>query len=262
MAFRATIYVPTSIPASGSSRSRGQPHDAHLANARVRKRTKRNSLSPDGISILFARCIMTAEIPLTRGMVALVDERDVEDLSRFQWRVHACSRRPYASTGQHPSLLLMHRYLLGARKGQHVDHANGNTLDNRRGNLRLCDNTQNQGNRRVIGAKSGFKGVSETYNGRWQAQIRARGKVHYLGVFESVQKAAEAYDLAARFLFQEFAATNEELLSPQFVLGPRLPETERQLVQRSHPVIVKLPVYPIFATSSVAGRLGRILSGS
>ncbi len=110
----------------------------------------------------------------------------------------------------------LHRELLKARKGRYVDHINGYKLDNRRSNLRLCSKAQNCHNRkRPITNTSGYTGVSLNNNGRWRADVRADGKLNYLGVFDSALEAAIARDQAAIRLHKDFARLN----FPELVLA-------------------------------------------
>lgn len=105
----------------------------------------------------------------------------------------------------------MHRVITSAPPGMEVDHINGNGLDNRRGNLRVCTKSGNQRNQRVQSrAKTSvFKGVSRwKKNNRWAAFIKLGGRPTYLGSFKSEVDAALAYDAAARKHFGAFARTN------------------------------------------------------
>lgn len=92
-----------------------------------------------------------------------------------------------------------------------VDHANGDRLDNRYCNLRICTRTQNQQNRgqprlRKCVPSSRYKGVRRS--GKWAAQIGENQKKRHLGLFETEQEAASAYDRAARQIFGPFARLN------------------------------------------------------
>jgi hypothetical protein len=103
----------------------------------------------------------------------------------------------------------MHRVITGAAPGQHVDHADGDGLNNRRLNLRPCTPTQNQASgRHRIGA-SGLRGVRwSERKGRWVACISVRGESKFLGQRRSAEEAARLYDAAARELHGEFARPN------------------------------------------------------
>jgi hypothetical protein len=98
-------------------------------------------------------------------------------------------------------------YVNGSWPINHVDHINGNSLDNRIVNLREATNAENMMN---CGAKknntSGFKGVSwHKVTGRWQAIIRADGKLKHLGIFATPEEAFVAYSDAAKRYHGQFS---------------------------------------------------------
>lgn len=89
----------------------------------------------------------------------------------------------------------------------HIDHINGNSLDNRIANLRLATNSQNHMNQRVRrDSKLGLKGVHRVGN-RFQARIQKDGKRLNLGLFGTPEEAHAAYCKAAHEMFGEFART-------------------------------------------------------
>lgn len=92
-----------------------------------------------------------------------------------------------------------------------VDHADRNTLNNCRTNLRICTRSQNQANRffKKETSASKYKGVTKG-NGenKWRAKIMCRGKRVNIGTFHSEKQAALAYNEAAKALFGEFACLN------------------------------------------------------
>ena len=102
----------------------------------------------------------------------------------------------------------LHRYVSNAPKGLQVDHINGNRLDNRSANLRICTSGQNNRN---IGPKKGkYKGVHWTKNRkRWVAQITKNYKTESLGCFDTAEAAALAYNEAAKRLHGEYAYLNK-----------------------------------------------------
>lgn len=140
-----------------------------------------------------------------RPHFAMASAKDAERISAHRWRANSCG---YAMTVIDGKRVSMHRFLLEAPPGHEVDHRNGNRLDNRRENLRVCSRSENQCNRgKTRGNTSGFKGVGKKGN-RWRASIKARKRRHGLGYFATPEDAARAYDQAAIQLHGEFARLN------------------------------------------------------
>jgi len=101
--------------------------------------------------------------------------------------------------------VLASRLLMNPQNGMVVDHINGDTLDNRRSNLRVCTQAQNLRNRKMSKcSSSGFKGVYATGE-RWRARITSKGDRFYLGSFDNPEAAHEAYCRAAKILHGDFA---------------------------------------------------------
>ena len=88
----------------------------------------------------------------------------------------------------------VHRDVLNAKKGQSVDHINGNKLDNRKENLRICTHTENMWNTKTPKTnKSGIKGVHwQEDRQKWSAQIAYKNKTIALGRFDSFEDAVKA----------------------------------------------------------------------
>jgi hypothetical protein len=152
---------------------------------------------------------MTQSIPLTKGNVAIVDDQDYASLSQWRWRVNS---KGYAIRSEYINgkevVYCMHRIILGAERGQYVDHIDHNRLNNVRSNLRLCTQSQNQANRRLQkNSTTGYKGVTRRGD-RWHARIWVEGKCIHLGYHANAYRAALIYDHAARRFFGEFAALN------------------------------------------------------
>lgn len=153
------------------------------------------------------------EIPLSQGMVALVSNEDYERVARFKWTLkrngNRCYayRRDYSNGGRH---IPLHRFILDAPPEMEVDHINGDGLDNRRENIRLCTHSENSRNtNRASNNTSGYKGVSRDHrDGRWDSYITLNQRRIHIGRFGTAIEAARAYDAKAREIFGEFAKLN------------------------------------------------------
>ena len=154
---------------------------------------------------------MTAEVVLTdmsgRQHLVRLDETDAPLLGCYTWRVR---RGGYVVRAYGGKSIFLHRLVLAAQDGQVVDHINGDKLDNRRENLRLCTVAQNSQNQSLRATNtSGFKGVRRNAAaGKWEALIRHAGRRIYLGLFDDPRVAAHAYNRAAVALHGEFARLN------------------------------------------------------
>lgn len=106
----------------------------------------------------------------------------------------------------------MHRYILGAPAGLMVDHINGDTLDNRRWNLRLVTRIQNGQNR--IGAsahsKTGVRGVFLLKTGGYRAEVRVANKRVFSKRFTTVTEAEQAVIEARRQLMTHSSECTRE----------------------------------------------------
>jgi hypothetical protein len=158
-------------------------------------------------------------IPLTKGLVAIVDAVDADLINR-RWHCsnNGYARRPTTRDGK-KSTITMQRVILSRvldrdlDSKELVDHINGNRLDNRRVNLRLCNSAGNTQHRKAtFDNKTGYKGVTQQRT-RYVANIVAFGKHYYLGSFATAEEAARAYDAKALEVHGEFARTNFDLKS-------------------------------------------------
>jgi hypothetical protein len=145
--------------------------------------------------------------------VAIVDESDYDGaMQAGPWhavRSHRTfyARRNVVKPGGRRGAIALHTFLTGWPQ---VDHVNGDGLDNRRSNLRSATSNQNRMNRRRHSNNtSGYKGVTwHGRSGRWRARIGVAGRKLSLGLHETPEVAARAYDAAALQHFGEFAALN------------------------------------------------------
>lgn len=151
------------------------------------------------------------KILLKGDKYALVDDYDFEILKKYKWHITG-GGTGYAGrhTGYGNPIMLMHREILNLKKLEQCDHINGDSLDNRKENLRICKPSENYKNRRIsINNTSGFKGaVWHKLNKKWMSQIMCDGKYIFLGYFKKKEDAAKAYNIAAGKYFGVFAKLN------------------------------------------------------
>jgi hypothetical protein len=155
------------------------------------------------------------KVELTKGYVCFIDEIDAPQIAACNWQVvfGNSENLPYAKgCPDGKKWVRLHRFLMDPQDGFVVDHIDGDTLNNRRSNLRIATRQENDKNRRLQkNSTTGLKGVFALKNGFFSASIRANGKSRYLGTFSDPITAALAYDAAAILHFGEFAATNATL---------------------------------------------------
>jgi len=146
-------------------------------------------------------------IPLGHGLFAIVDAEDYEWLSKYKWHAKRQGRKVYAISAKKGLVVYMHRLIMRPRTGCVVDHIDGNGLNNRRCNLRICTRRQNIANMGPRGGASEFVGVYRQRD-KWGAQIVWRGKKYTLGTYDTEVEAAKARDRKAFELHGEFAYLN------------------------------------------------------
>lgn len=153
-------------------------------------------------------------IKLTQDKIAIVDNEDFESVSTCRW--HAVCYRGYAYAerwtreNRSAKTELLHHFVLHVPSSQLIDHINGNGLDCRKSNLRVCTKSQNAMNRgKQANNTSGYKGVSwARHFGQWRAQIWVGRKNIFLGYFLDKLDAARAYNEAAILHHGDFAHLN------------------------------------------------------
>jgi len=150
------------------------------------------------------------KIPLTQGRFALIDDGDFEKVSRYKWYFdkigYAGANLPMIKGKR--GTIRMHRLLMDFPKRSEIDHVNGNGLDNRKSNLRLCTHAQNIHNsKKRKDNTSGYFGVKRNGN-NWCATIWLNMKGISLGTYKTKREAALAYNKGALKYHGEFAKLN------------------------------------------------------
>lgn len=159
---------------------------------------------------------MTSQITLTHGLSTIIDDTDYDEISKNKYNAHEDRGRFYATRTSRLNgkkrLIYLHREIWEIHNGlipvgKEIDHINGNNLDNRIDNLRLCEHSQNLCNKRQQSNNnsSRFKGVSWNKNAqKWEVHASHE----YLGLFANENEAALAYDKRAKEKFGEYARLN------------------------------------------------------
>lgn len=156
---------------------------------------------------------------LLNNQTILIDDQCYKILSLYRWYVITTGVNSYVICSywdKENKLIRMHRFIMEYSLGrkllsnEHIDHINGNGLDNRISNLRIVTQSQNCMNRgKRKGCSLQYKGVYfDKCHKKWRSQIRINGKLNFLGYFGSEKKAACVYNIVAFEKFGKFAKLN------------------------------------------------------
>lgn len=151
---------------------------------------------------------MSKLIQLTQGKVAIVDDEDFENLNKNKWYYSKgyAGRKNKIKGPDYGKLIYMHREVMDAPEGKQVDHKNHKKLDNRKENLRICSNAENNWNKSFTKRnKIGEKGVWYIKNdNKYGAMIKKNGVTYWIGSFQTKEEAAAKYREKAKELHGEF----------------------------------------------------------
>lgn len=153
-------------------------------------------------------------IQLTKAQVALIDDNDLQKVSVSRWWAKWNEKTQSYYAMRHPKdgekHIYMHRLIMDTPDDRLCDHANHNTLDNRKENLRNCTRSQNQMNRKTQrNNQLGVKGVSPDGD-KFRAQLMVDRKHALNQTFPTLEEAAAAYADAARKHHGEFYNSKEQ----------------------------------------------------
>lgn len=133
----------------------------------------------------------------------LCDPEDWERLKKFTWFK---TRQGYVRSDTGVGYVLFHTQIVLKEKGTDIDHINGNPLDNRKINLRVCSHRENCMNQKKCKTNtSGVPGVSwYQATGKWKVQIVVKNKRIHLGYFNDLEDAARCRREAEEKYFGTF----------------------------------------------------------
>lgn len=146
-----------------------------------------------------------------RGVEIQIDEGDLHLLEEYAWYIINKKGSIYITSRHNRRTVYLARIIMGDDINYLVDHINGDTLDNRRENLRYCDKRTNaQNSRSRKGSTSKYKGVSwDRFREKWRAMIKFEGRQIFIGRFDCETEAAKCYNHYAIKYFGEFARLND-----------------------------------------------------
>lgn len=155
------------------------------------------------------------KIPLTRGLFALVDDSDFDELNQYRWHAHERRSRNLYEAQRHLQSerrdgkwvsisVTMSNHLIPHEAGLVIDHIDGNPLNNQRSNLRLATRHQNAINWSRKGTSFG-RGIFLNGKKYGVRIVDPTGYRRYLGAFHTVAEASQQYAKHAKALHGEFA---------------------------------------------------------
>ena len=145
-------------------------------------------------------------IELTKNQNAIIDAEDLEKLSSFHWQAqHTRTKKGFYAVRNDGNdskgvrlKVKMHRQIIDCPCGYEVDHINGNTLDNRKSNLRICSHMENIQSQKSRGGKSQYRGITLHINNLWRARITVNYKRIHLGLFKTEYEAHLSHEEARK----------------------------------------------------------------
>ena len=142
-----------------------------------------------------------------KGHTVKLDMEDWKRIKKYKIAVYEYwNNKYYVSIRIDSKQVYLHRYLLNVTgKHNYIDHINGNTLDNRRSNLRKCDNAQNQWNvDKKANSTHKYKCIRQISKNCYEIRIRSKGKRIYRYA-KTLEEAKQKYDVLVKELHGDFA---------------------------------------------------------
>lgn len=158
--------------------------------------------------------MISVKVPVSGGKAfAIIDEDDADRVLCHKWcfnrvtnnKAYVHRRLPKSEGGK---MVKLHRFIMGVTGNPSVcvDHINGDPLDNRKENLRVCQQGENMRNYRHAWGKEGIRGIRKTPAGKFRARIRYSGKLYNIGTFDTLNDASIAYSFASSLIHGDFGS--------------------------------------------------------
>lgn len=162
----------------------------------------------------------TIDIEKLKQTFRINENLELERKNKASGKWHIVKNKPnshkgYCQVAFNGTMCFYHRiiwclyYGEDVKRGEIIDHKDGDRTNNKIENLRVCDINQNSYNRkRPCNNKVGLKGVHWNKEKRkYVAKINERGKSHFLGYYLLAQEAHDAYCEASKKYHGEFGRT-------------------------------------------------------
>ena len=126
----------------------------------------------------------------------IFDSKHVNKVKKYKWylRTHKSNNLKYVMGTINSKKIFLHRFILNTPSNKVVDHINGNTLDNRESNTRICTQANNSKNRIYKTSKGKVPGIYQQYgeNGNYSVRITVNYKSIHVGTFKTYEEAVKA----------------------------------------------------------------------
>lgn len=148
-------------------------------------------------------------ITTRKGEVIKIDAEDADKAMRYSWCI---SKTGYPVANIRHKVTKLHRYLMGVTDPTIVvDHRNGDRLDARKSNLRICTNEENARNKGLTtGNRYGISGIRQTAGGKFNVRITIDGNETHIGNFATLEEAIDARKRVENEVYGEYAYTNRK----------------------------------------------------
>lgn len=151
----------------------------------------------------------------------IIDTEDVNKIKQYHWGIFKAGSNVcdyhlfYVSTNtKETSCLFLHRFITNCPKGMVVDHIDGNTMNTKKENLRICTRAENCRSRKIQSRnKSGHTGVQFVtciHTPKWLANIRVNWVLIHLGYTDTYEEAVKLREAAELKYFGEYIRKRED----------------------------------------------------